>query len=285
MAKLEDLLKSQGFTDADLATVLGPLDARMRTAIEASYGIIETEASAAKREAEEWAKWHEEHGKPTLQLYEKDMTDAKAEAASLRERLRLAEENGFAPKRTESTATTPPTQQTTSSEAWDAKKHNVPTWDDLKSVANAEGEAIAMASDLAAEYHQLTGKSLLDYTYRTQDGRELRGMRGLRAEAQANKQPDLYRFAENKFNFQGERNRISEEQRKKAEDAIRADERSKVAAQYGNPNTRPMEPSRQPFIPRAESGDGKMPWEKPAQERNAARLQRLLETQAKSVLQ
>jgi len=281
MAKLEDVLKAQGFTDEDIAAQATLLnDPKFRGALEKSYDVLESTLNNYKTENEGWAKWHEDHGKPTLALYEKDMTDAKAEAASLRERLRLAEQNGFAPRREEEIKV--PSGETKSApEAFDPKKHNLVTQDDVAKFADMEGRAIAMAADLNEEYRHLTGgKSLFDYTVE-RDGRTLRGMVALREEAIQARKP-LDQYVGEKFDFQGKRQAIAEAQRKAAEDAIRADERSKVMGQYGDPNQRPMMPSRDPFIPRPPAEKAKMPWEITSTDRRNARVQRAMESQYKT---
>jgi hypothetical protein len=285
MAKLEDILKGKGYSDSDLATVLGPLDAKAREALEGAYGVVESELNTYRAENDGWAKWHEEHGKPTLALYEKDMIEAKAEAAALKARLAEAEKNGFAPASVVSaTSATNAPPGATDPNAWDARKHNVPTWDDVKKLADAEGQAIAMAADLAEEYRQLTGKSIYDYSYKTPDGRELRGMTAIRTEAQYNRQPNMFEYANKKFNFEGLRNQAAEAARLKHEEAIRADERAKVSSQYGDPNTRPLMPSKDPFIP-APRQQGVQPWDVPETDRRKARLDRAFQNQMRGAIQ
>jgi hypothetical protein len=284
MAKLEDILKADGWTDADIAAQATLLnDPKFRASVEKTYGILETENAAYKTENQKWADWHEKDGKELIALYEKERADAVALAGSLEARLKLAEKDGFAPKREEPNPNPNP-NPAAGNEPFDAKKAGVVTWDEAKRLMQAEGEAMALVQDLTMEYQYLTGKSLLDYTYNTQDGRTLRGMTALRAESMANKAPDIRTFAETKFGFQAQRDRIAAEQKAKAEEAIRADERNKIIGQYGNPNTRPLMPSNEPFIPRPASAEAKHPWEQPAQERTRARVERAIQTQLKGAV-
>src|ERR1700679_3577822 len=110
MPTIEEIYKAKGFTDADLEAVKPLLtDARYRSVIEGEIERLGQEVTSYKTENENWSKWHEETAKPTLALYEQDVTNAKADNASLKERLRLAEEAGFAPRRSEPTSGTPPT--------------------------------------------------------------------------------------------------------------------------------------------------------------------------------
>lgn len=283
--KLEEILKAQGLSDEDITALAPSLgDVKLRGTLEAAYGTLTGTIDSYKKENAGWADWHETHGKPTLALYEKDMTDAKAEAASLRERLRLAEANGFAPKRDDPNPNPNPSNPNPIVDPFDPKKHNLVTHDDVRKLADMEGQAITMAADLNEEYRYLTGgKSLIDYETNV-DGRTVRGMTALRTEAIAAKQP-LNQYVATKFDFDGKRKAIADAARLKAEEAIRADERGKIAAQYGNPESRPLVPSSQPFIPRREGvpggGEAKQPWEIPAQDRRNARISNAMQSQMK----
>jgi hypothetical protein len=282
MPTLKDIYKAKGFTDADLAAVAPLLeDAKFASVLDEELGRLSSENASYKTENEKWATWHQTEGKAALELYEKDAVDAKADAASLRERLRLAEEAGFAPRRTEPATPAAPA----STEAFDPKKHNLVTREDVNNFAEMEGRAIAMSADLIEEYRYLTGgKSIIDYTATTSNGRTLKGMSALRQEAMAAKQP-LDQYVAKKFDFEGKRTAIADAQKKAAEDAIRADERAKTIQQYGQPGAAPMMPSREPFIPRPREGnEGKQPWERGTeQERTAKRINTAMRSQLGSV--
>jgi len=276
---IEEMLKSAGWTDAELETHKALIaEPKFRGAIETSLGAIAEERDKFAAENKAWAQWHEEHGKPTLALYEKDAVDAKAHAASLEARLKEAEKAGYAPRRDDQNPDPKPAAAA-ANEPFDPKKHKLVTTDDVERFADMEGRAIAMASDLNEEYRSLTGKSLIDYST-TIDGRTVRGMTALREEAKAAKRP-LDQYVADKFKFNEHRDRIAAEARAKAEEAIRADERAKVVATYGNPDTRPLQQSKSPFIPPAPGGDAKHPWDVPAQERRSARLGRAIQSEMK----
>lgn len=286
MAKLEELLKAQGFTDEEIAANSALLnDPKVRGALETSYQKLEADLGSFKTENENWKNWHEEHGKPTLALYETERNDARAENAGLKERLRLAEEGGFAPTSSHKDPPKDPAKDPV--KAFDPKDYKLVTQDDVARFADLEGQAIAMATNLAEEYRILTGgKSIYDYSYATSDGRNLRGMVALRHEAIQAKQP-MDKFVESKFDFAGKRQSIADAQKKAAEDAIRAEERAKMAKEYGDPNLRPLVPSREPFIPRNAEGKVTHPWEgdKTTAQRRAERLERAMETQFKGAVQ
>lgn len=282
---IEDLLKAQGYTDAEIEASKALLaDPKLRGTLETAYSKLESDLTSFKTENENWSKWHEDHGKPTLALYEKDRADALAETASLKERLRLAEEAGFAPRRTEPTTTTTTTTPTTTPAAFNPKDHNLVTTEELGRLANLEGQAIAMAADLNEEYRRLTGgQSLISYETEI-DGRQVRGMQALRLEAMQKKQP-LDQYVSSKFDFAGKRKVIADKQKADAEEAIRVDERAKLAKQYGDPNVRTPMPSTNPFMPRPDK-ENKQPWDSgktPAQLKSE-RLQRAMETQYKGAL-
>jgi hypothetical protein len=281
MARFEEILKAQGFTDEEIAAQSN-VDPKIRQAVEASYGNIESTLNSYKMENERWAQWHETDGKPLLAMYEKERADALAEAASLKERLRLAEEQGYAPRREEAAPASQPAID--NSGQFDPKKYKLVTQDELTRMADLEGRAIAMAADINEEYRRLTkGKSLIDYSTTFQDGRTLTGMTALREEAAMARKP-LDAYVSEKFNFSGLRNAIADEQRKAAEEAIRQDERSKVIQQYGDPNVRPMMPSRDPFIPRPAGQESRMPWDIPHAERTRSRVERAVQTQLKGAV-
>ena len=285
MPKLEDLLKQQGFTDEEIAASADLLgNQKLRGALESGYGALSTQVDEYKSENQRWADWHEKDAKPLLSLYEQERNDARTKAAGLEEQLRIAAEGGFVPTSTRKPVEAAPANGAQPA-AFDPKAHKLVTYDDIKMYADKEGEAIAMANDLYAEYNMLTGgKSLLDYTADF-DGRRLSGMRALRQEAiKANK--PLEQYVGEKFNFTGLRAEREAARNKAAEDAIRADERAKFAQQYGDPNVRPLTPSRDPFIPRPREGDGKMPWDgdrTPAQARTE-RLNRAMQNQMKGAV-
>lgn len=285
MPTIEEIYKAKGYTDEAIAAIKPLLDdPKLRGVLEEEFTRLGQEVTSFKTENENWSKWHEETAKPTLALYEQDVTNAKADNASLKERLRLAEEAGFAPRRTETQPTTP-TTPASGTEAFDPKKHNLVTTADVQRFADLEGQAIAMNSDLNEEYRHLSGgKSLIDYQMTTSDGRTLKGMTALRQEAIQAKTP-LDQYVSKKFDFSGMRNAIAEKQRAAAEKAIRDDERAKVMQQNFQPGQAPLMPSRDPFIPRPREGnEGKQPWDRGTDnERRAERVQRAMQTQLRSV--
>lgn len=268
--KLEDVLMASGYSATDLEA-LKPLlaDAKFRGALETDYDALETERDKYKGEAEGWSGWYKDTGLPTVEKALKDAQDARATAASHEARLRTLQEQGLI-KMAELEGE--PTKKEPAKEApvFDPKAHNLVTLDDVTRFADAEGDAIATAQDLAAEYSELfPGKSLFGY----QGSNGERGFRALRREAIAAKVP-IRDFVAGKFKFQEKRTEIEKAALDAREAEIRKDERSKAIAEIANPNARPPSMSKFPLLPRPAT-DGKQPWDN-QEERAAARLNKAL---------
>lgn len=269
----EEILKSKGWTDADLNDPAnkGVLD-RMRPMVEEVYGAV-AERDSLKSEYTGYRKQVEEEWTPAVnqRVLDAEATALKAQedAARLKARLEFGRSNGWVPEEEGETEPTPP--------AFDPRAHKLVTEDDIAKFSDLEGRAIAMASDIRDEYSHLTGKSLFDYTGR--DGK--RGMVALREEAiQARKPLDSY-VAE-KFNFSGLRQQKEEEAKAAWERKIREEERTRttqeLASRYGTPNLRPAVPSRQPLV---REGETKMPWEQSLDSLRASRRERAFKLEQK----
>jgi hypothetical protein len=272
MRKLEDVLKAKGYSDADLEALKPMLaDARFRETLEGSLGELETAAEKFKGEATSWADWYQTTGAPTVDKALQDAQDARAEAAAYQARLKTLQDQGLI-KLAELEGE--PTQSEPKPAAFDPKAYNLVTAEDVTRFADAEGEAIAMAQDLGAEYHELFGKSLFGYSGQPDaNGITSRGMRALRREALASHKPlDIY--VREKFNFAGKRAEIEETARKAREDEIRKDERAKAIAEIANPNARPPSASSFTLLPRPNT-EGKQPWDSP-EDRTHARVNKAL---------
>ncbi len=273
--KLEDALKSQGYTDADLAALQPMLaDAKFRGALESQFAAVETERDKFREESTGWSKWYQDTAAPTVEKALKAEQDAKAEAAAHAARLKALQDQGLIKLAGEDAdpAKVAAASATGSASLDDLRKLGVVTQDDVMKFAEAEGEAIALAHDISAEYSELYGgKSLL--TYVGPDG-QTRGLRALRREAQAAKRP-LYDYVADKFKFGEKRSEVLAAETKKREDAIRADQRSKDIAELANPAARPPSASGFPFVPRP-NGDAKQPWDQPG-DRSNDRVNRVLQ--------
>ena len=96
MARLEELLKGKGYSDADLAS-LEPLlkDQRFRGVLEGQLGELESAKATAEMQVTQWSEWHQKTAVPTLDKYMGEAEQARTEAAQVRERLKIAEERGL----------------------------------------------------------------------------------------------------------------------------------------------------------------------------------------------
>jgi hypothetical protein len=261
MAKLEELLKKAGYTDADLEGMKTLLaDPKFRGALEGSVGELETQLTAARKEVEGWSTWHQEKAIPTLETALENERKAQERAAGAEARLRTLEEQGVLPR------SQPPANEPPKPEAkFDPKEHNLVTMDQVAQFADAEGDAIALAQDLAAEHYELFGKPLV-------------GLRDLRKEALAAKQP-VDQYVRSKLKFSERRAEIAAKSKADEEAKIRADERAKVIAEQFNPMTRtPAASSNSLFARPAVEGNGKstQPWDSPM-DRSSERVSRAVQ--------
>ncbi len=267
MRTLEDVLKAKGYSEADLESLKPMLsDAKFRSALQDSLAEADAETERFKTEATSWSEWYQNTAIPTVDKALKDAQDARAEAAANNARLKTLQEQGLL-KVAEGEGE--PTPKPSEPAPFDPKAHNLVTLDDVTKFADAEGDAIAMAQDIAAEYAELySGKSL--FGYQGQNGQ--RGFRALRREALAAKQP-LDSYVANKFNFAGRRAEMEKAALDAREAEIRKEERAKTIAEIGNPAARPPSASGFPLLPRPM--EGKQPWDS-SEERAQARVNKAL---------
>lgn len=269
MPTIEEILRSKGYSDEDLKSMDTLLkDTKFRGAIEGSYGELESNYTKAKGEADQWANWYQETATPTLNKHLKEAADARAEAAQVRERLKFLQEQGLAelagdqvdPKKVQQVQQQ---QQQASPEAFDPKKYNLVTEEQIRQYADQEGDAIAMAQDIASEHYQLFGEPL-------------RGFRDLRKEA-IQQRKSVHQLWEEKFKVGAKREEIEAKRKADYEAKIRADERSKTISEIGNPMTRPPSTSNNPFVVKRGDSQGKQPWESNPNERAASRVNHALQ--------
>src|SRR6266404_2516346 len=94
--KLEDILKSKGLAEADIANMATLLtNPSFRSALEASYDELESERDTLKARDTEWNNLRDTKYVPALTAAEEDARKARLEAAELRERVKIAKEYGY----------------------------------------------------------------------------------------------------------------------------------------------------------------------------------------------
>jgi hypothetical protein len=281
---LKEMLTAKGWTDEQISKAFA--DPGTLSVLDDLFGTVTSERDALKTRDEEWTRKLAEDYNPRITAAERKAMEAEKKAAALAEDVRLAKEYGYYPEESEADK-----KLREAGEAAAARGNQPPSFDPTKYVSmedaakiiDGEGEAIALAGDLAAEHRMLTGKDLFEYETQI-NGQTARGLRALRQEAKA-KRIDLYQHVAQKFDYQGLRQKAAEARQKEHDDKIRAEAvettRKELADTYGNPNLMRPTQSRQPFLPTPKT-DGKQPWEIPANARRIARVQRGVEVQMQS---
>jgi len=257
-------LRANGATEDDIkALTEGSFAAAAIKSFDAAQASIAAEAARLKAESDaaiaDYKKkaddWYETVAQPNLAKAQADATKSAAEAARLRalvvsstdESLRkVAEEMGY---KADGSAALKNEPSNPGNPGFDPNKYL--TRDEILSIAAQEGEAIAIAQDIAFEHHQLFPDKPLNF-------------RELRKEAVAAKKPVEQLWME-RYGVPAAREARAAAATKANEDRIRKEERDKVtaelASQYGNPNMVPPSTSTNVFVPRPKAGREKAPWE------------------------
>ena len=277
--KLTEILKAEGWTDADIAAA----PQKLLDTLEKSYGALATERDTALADEKKMRDWVEKEANPRIATLESKAQDAALKAANLQAQVDIAKEYGyFSSPEAEARAQAEADRAKAEADKLDTSKKYV-GWDDIGKLIEAEGQAIAMGQNIALEYQKLTGQSLIDYETDI-NGRRWYGLEALREEAKVNRAPDLKSFVEKKFDFAGKRQAIRDKRQQEHDDAMRREgaevKARELSERYDNPAMRFAQPSRSSLIP-PKPADGKMPWEKTAAERHARVVQNALDTEMK----
>ena len=152
--------------------------------------------------------------------------------------------------------------------------------------ARSVGDSMIMLTDILEDHRELFGKRLPG------------GMSKLRENWQKSVADEHYRgslrdYWEKEYKVADRRDAIAAKEKKDYEDSIRKDERTKVQSEYGNPNTRPLALSHNPFtnktIKTDESGKpivgAAQPWEKSKEQRATERLNKFTNKALQSSVQ
>lgn len=261
MATYAEYLKSNGATEDEIKVLDTPV---ARRAFDALQSKVEAESAARiAKEAEltNYDKWYQEKALPEYKAMETEYMKNASEAARYKAMVEAAQKQGLIEVEANAAA---------ASAAAAAAAANPPAFNEKEFIdrviiplADKEGDAIALASDIAFEHRQLFPDKPLNF-------RELR-----RAALAARKPVEQYWMET--FGVQAARQSQADAARKAHEDSIRKEERDKVvkelADKYGNPDARPPVPSTSPFTQRPEGGRDKQPWE--ASEKSNERVQRV----------
>lgn len=252
----KQILMGRGYTEADLAGMSTLLaDAKFCNAIEA-------EAARADDLIEQNSKWYEEIASPAVATANQREADARAELAAQKERIRLAAEKGLSAQalaagfEVEEHAAKP-------------KAGEAPAFDPTKYVEsgtfqqafNATGDAIAIALNINNQHRKLFGEDL--------------DVEGLLAKARS-KKVALKDIWEQEYPVAAKRQEIAAAAQKAHDDAIRLEERNKLASEFGNPNTRPPQDSTNPFTRTKAVSEDEQPWRKSDSALQQARIAKVM---------
>jgi len=280
MPKLIDVLKKAGYTDEELKGMETMLaNPRFAASVQAELDQVDklTADIAAKQTIIDGdTKWYNEQCVPQTDRLVQEAAEAKAARAAAEARLQaLADAGVYKPP-----VDPNPPKPANTEPAVDPNTGKYVTTEQFGQAYEKVGDAIEMAQDIVADHQELFGKRLpggiaaLRKKYR--EAVNSRSFTG-----------DLRQFWEKDNNVDTRRNEIVAEEQRKHDDAIRLEERTKIASTSGNPFTSTLQPSRNPFTNRTVSADGKpandmgRPWEKTGEGRAGDRVSKF----AKQVLQ
>jgi hypothetical protein len=281
MQKIEDILKSKGLSDADIAAMSTLLSNQSyRTALEASYSELETERDTYKQRDAEWESMINEKYVPAVTAAEQKAINASLEAAKYKAIAQAAKDFGYVTDDGAAAAAAEAERVRLAANPQQGHGFN-PDDPKFREFANrfsmGEGDAMALYNYVAEEYRLLNGGSLNDYTGR--DGK--RGMLALRAEALAAKKP-IDQYANEKFNWDGKRAEQAAKRQADHDAEISRKAVEEYALKHGtNPMTATPNPSRMPLMP-TKVNDGKpvQPWDRPMA--TAERRQRAYEAETRA---
>lgn len=254
MSTYADFLKSQGATEADIAIFDTPIGRKAFDAQQAAVAAAVAEAEKVKANStkykEDLDKWFGEQSKLYTDM-EKTAIEAQAKEAKARAYILAAQKQGLLQVSDDmGWKEDAPNPNPNPNPNFDPSKYA--TMDNVKTIADGAGDNIAGLTDLIMEHQALfPGKTL--------KVRELR--REAVAAGKTVEQLWMERFDIPKVRADREAAEKAAYEKKLIEQGA-AEERSKMASIYGNPNARPPMPSSSPFTKRAEGGRDKQPWER-----------------------
>lgn len=266
-----EYLKSQGATDEAIKTLVDPVSEKAFNALQAQ--VTASAAAAAKAEKDktdaigQYDTWYNEQAVPAYKKMEQEAIIAKANEARATAAIRAAQAAGLVDLTKDLGYEVDPEKAAAAARAAAGNPPNFdPTKyvdrDTLLSLVEREGDAIALAQDIAAEHSRLFPGMSLNF-------------RELRKEAVAAKKPveQLWMEKYKVSDARAAQAKIKQDEydsrlRKEGADA----KATELASRYGDPNQRPLVASNNPFVPRADSGRDKQPWDVP--DRSNERVQK-----------
>jgi hypothetical protein len=248
-----EYLRSLGATDEDIKTMDVPLARKAYEAKQKEAADAVAAATKARADLDGYDKWYQDEAVPSYKAMETKQLKSDAEAARANALLKAAQERGMIDIALLEGHTPAPTPSPAPTDAFDPKKYGLVTESTLLSVAEREGDAIAIAQDIAFEHSRLFPDRPLNF-------------RDLRKEAVAAKKSVETLWME-KYGVAAARDARSKADKEAYEKKLReegaAAERTRLADKYSNPETAPLSTSNNPFSPRPKGNEreGKQPWE------------------------
>ena len=269
MATYAEYLRQNGATDEEIK-ILDVASARKAyDGMVAAAALSAAEAAAARQQMADFKTqtdtWYNDVAMPNYQKMEREAITSKANEARARAAVLASQDEGLKAVAKEmgwetAPVITPSVPASGAPANFDPTKYV--TMDRLNQFTQDAGASLARLQDMVIEYSQLYPNQRLNVSK-------------LRDEALAAKS-DVFAFYEKKFNIpamRAEREKSEKDSyEKKLRDEGAAAARAELASTYGNPETRPMAPSTNPFAARPSSGRDKQPWEMGDQ--SGARVQR-----------
>lgn len=241
----EEYLTSLGASEEDLKVLNTPKIRAGWEKVEAERTAAEQRAVKAEEDRIAYDKWYNEQAMPAYQKALQDAAEARGEAAKERARLKAMQESGLAAVAAE--PETPPATPTSSGVITSDSLKEYVRADDFLKAYESTGDAIATASEIMQDHRELFGTKV--------------PMKELLDEARRAKKP-VREVWEQKYNVSGKRQEIEAKAKADYEAKIRSEERQKVLSEVGNPETRPLMPSRNPFTSKPVGDANAAPWAK-----------------------
>jgi len=259
-----EFLKSQGASDDDLKVLDTPIARKAWEAQLKAVNDAQAAANASKAKVDEYQKWYEEVAEPTAQRYMQERDIEKSNRAAVEAQLKSLQESGLIKmanqeeeEQNKNKGGNPPN--------FDPNKYV--TLDTLTQVADREGDAIAIAQDIAFEHARLFPEKPLNF-------------RQLRKDAVAQKKSVEALWME-QFGVTAAREARAKSQqeaheKKIAEDAVNEYKKSHATS---NPNLLIPSPSSNPFtgrLPSQVEKDTKPPWQRSDADLQNSRVNKVL---------
>lgn len=267
-AEYVEYLKANGATDEDVKALAdGSNAAAAIRAFDAMQARFTTESEArvrAEQAKSDYDKWYSEQWAPQYAEMQQKVALAEGNEAKARTVIQALQEQGLADlaKKMGYDPAKPPAAPPSDANAFDPNKYL--TRDQILQIAQQEGEAIAIAQDIAAEHRVLFPDKPLNF-------------RDLRKEAVAAKKP-VEQLWMDRFGVVAARENKAKSERdaevaKLVADQLKVKE-AEMVARFGNPDLRAPVPSTSPFTTRPNTTRDKQPWERNENDLQADRVAR-----------